>query len=90
MLFTTLGNKIITQKYMETSSRSAIIMTSSSICIREGLKRIELRTLQLQTKVNSLLKITQEAFYRLLVDVSRVMQKLGEFVNYERNVKTSE
>ena len=90
MLFTSPGNKIITQKDTETSNRSPIITTSNPICICVGLKGIELRTLQLQTKVNSLLKITQEAFDGLLVDGFGAMHILGESVNYEGDVRTSE
>ena len=40
--------------------------------------------------MNSLLKITQEAFDRLPMDVSGAMYKLREFVDCERNVKTGD
>ena len=90
LLFTTPGNKIVAQKDTETSSRPLIITTSNLICISEGLKRIKLRMVQLQNKVNSLLNITQEVFDKLPMDVSRAMHILGEFVNYEGNVTTSE
>ena len=89
MLFTTPGNKIITWKDTKTSSRSLNITTSSPIKISVGLKRIELRTLQLQTKLNSLFKIMQEAFDRLPMDGCGVMHILGEFVNCEGDIRTS-
>ena len=40
--------------------------------------------------MNSLLKITQEAFDGLLVDGFGAMHILGESVNYEGDVRTSE
>ena len=40
--------------------------------------------------MNSLLKIPQEAFDRLPMDVSRAMHKLREFVDCERNVRTGD